>query len=191
MASSLPSILVDGPLLRGVGRAQRRAFFEATELRGYPAGDALFTEGDPGGAILFIARGEVCVVQSTMSEEPVELARIRAGDFVGELSLLSPAPRSATAVAAAPTQILRMDRDTFFKRLRDHDPAAQALLQTIAKRICQRIRTTDARIDLVHDALQGASPGSLEARLIALTGHTDQGPRSWRTRLLSFFGGDL
>ncbi len=191
MSAALPPILVDGPLLRGVDRAHRRAFFKKTEVRGYPGGDILFTEGDPGGEILFIAWGEVSIFQSTMNEEPVELARIRAGDFVGELSLLSPARRSATAIAETPTQVLKMTRETFFTQLRAQDPAARALLQTIAKRICPRIRTTDARIDLVHDALRGASPSSLEARLIALTGETNQGPYSWRTRLLSFFGGDL
>ena len=41
------------------------------------------------------------------------VARLRPGDAVGEMSLLTGAPRAASVVAAVPTEILELDARAF------------------------------------------------------------------------------
>ena len=52
---------------------------------------------------------------------------LRPGDFFGELAVVSPAPRNATAVAIDPTETLVVHRDEF-QQLLDQQPSVQALL---------------------------------------------------------------
>jgi CRP-like cAMP-binding protein len=186
---TLPAFLVDGPLLRGVPREARLDFLDAMHLQTYPPGDVLFFEGEMGDEFVLVVSGEVVIINHTEVDEPVELTRVRPGDFFGEMALLSPAPRSASAIALSYTTALSMPRLTYLDRLERGDPASVALLRSIARRVCQRLRATDARIDLVHDALHCADVAELEARLVNLTGRDQSGPSGWRESLLQFFGG--
>ena len=186
---NLPAFLVDGPLLRGVEREDRLNFLESMNLQTYPPGDVLFFEGELGDELFLVVSGEVVILNHTEVDEPVELTRILAGDFFGEMALLSPAPRSASAIALSFTNALSMPRRQFLDRLESGDLAAAALMHSIARRVCQRLRATDGRIDLIHDALHGASSEDLESRLVNLTGRDQTGPVGWRESLLQFFGG--
>lgn len=186
---NLPSFLVDGPLLRGVDRDKRLDFLSGMNLVSYPPGDVLFFEGELGDELFLVVSGEVVILNNTEVAEPVELTRVRPGDFFGEMALLSPSPRSASAIALSFTNALSMPRRQYLDRLESGDPAAAALLHSITRRVCQRLRETDARIDLVYDALHGASAEDLESRIVKLTGRDHAGPRGWRESLLQFFGG--
>ena len=64
----------------------------------------LFHEGDPGDALYVIVEGEVAV----QAEGPprVEMARLGAGSFIGEVALMTDQPRSATVTAVAGAELL-------------------------------------------------------------------------------------
>jgi len=172
-----------------VGRQERLDFLETMNLQSHPPGDVLFFEGELGDELFLVVSGEVVILNHTEGDEPVELTRIHPGDFFGEMALLSPAPRSASAIALTFTNALSIPRRQYLDRLESGDPAATALMHSIARRVCQRLRTTDGRIDLVYDALHGASSEDLESRLVNLTGQDQTGPKGWRESLLQFFGG--
>ncbi len=189
LTDSLPNFLIDGPLLRDVDRDARLDFLSGMNLVSYPPGDVLFFEGELGDELFLVVSGEVVILNNTEVDEPVELTRVRPGDFFGEMALLSPSPRSASAIALSFTDALSIDRRRYMARLEGGDPAAVALLRSITRRTCQRLRATDARIDLVYDALNGASSEDLESRIVKLTGRDPAGPQGWRESLIQFFGG--
>src|SRR5687767_531660 len=60
-------------------------------------GEILVREGETGNRIFLIRSGEVRVWKG--ESDPVEIARLRAGDFFGEMCILETLPRAATVEA--------------------------------------------------------------------------------------------
>jgi len=65
----------------------------------YPAGSVLMTEGDFGTSMFALVEGEVSVTLTDKRGDAHGVAKLSAGDFVGEMSLLTGARRRATVVA--------------------------------------------------------------------------------------------
>lgn len=76
-----------------------------------PSGQVVFREGDVGAEMYIIESGSVDIVRAARGSEP--LATLGPGDFFGEMAILEDQPRFATAVARAPTKLLRIDRAAF------------------------------------------------------------------------------
>jgi CRP-like cAMP-binding protein len=89
-------------------------------LRSYPAGRALFREGDGGGTVFVVRGGRIKICTHTPAGREVVIALKARGSFVGELSALDGRPRSATAVAIEPAQVLALSSEAFNSFLEDH-----------------------------------------------------------------------
>jgi CRP-like cAMP-binding protein/thioredoxin reductase/ferredoxin-like protein FixX len=81
------------------------ALIEGSQIRSYKAGETLFGEGDAPDGLYLIRRGSV-TVSRTLGGREVVLSYVAAGNYVGEMALVSDAPRSATIRAAAPTEAI-------------------------------------------------------------------------------------
>jgi CRP-like cAMP-binding protein len=121
----------------GGGRGETRVFAEAEYrvediydvVRELPPGEAgliagrlhtlaveggatVAREGAPADKFVVVLEGEVTV--SREGEHGTEqLAVLGPGDFFGEISILTDAPRTATLTAAGPAKLLTMERDDF------------------------------------------------------------------------------
>ena len=58
------------------------------------------------------------------------VGRLAEGDFFGEISLLSGRPRSATITAAAPCELLELDREAFDRVCAQH-PRVRAVMEDV------------------------------------------------------------
>jgi putative ABC transport system ATP-binding protein len=67
---------------------------ERMTKRHFAAGDTVIREGEPGEEFFLISDGAVDVIRAEH-----EVARLGAGDFFGEVALISGEPRNATVVA--------------------------------------------------------------------------------------------
>jgi len=90
----------------------------------------LFSQGDEGDALYIICQGELEV---RVGERAV--AKVGAGECIGELALLDGDPRSASAVASADATLLKIAAGRFKHLLVTQPAAARALLRTLDKRI--------------------------------------------------------
>jgi voltage-gated potassium channel len=87
----------------------------------FPAGAAIMRRGEPGDCMYFVAEGEVMI---ELEPKPLYLG---AGNFFGELALLTGAPRSATVTAARPCTLLSLDIVDFFELLGRHPELARII----------------------------------------------------------------
>ena len=90
---------------------------EVIEVR---VGEAILTEGDTGDDIYVIRVGSM-IVEKTVGGKPVFLSYLPAGSYVGEMALISGAPRAATVKAAIRSEVIRLRGDAF-RRLLDAKP---------------------------------------------------------------------
>lgn len=91
------------PFFRDVGTAVIAEVAQMLRPRDFPAGAVVMRRGEHGDRMYFIASGEV---EIRVLPQPV---RLGTGQFVGELALLSGAPRNATVVAVRPSTLLALD----------------------------------------------------------------------------------
>lgn len=165
---TLPAQVLEGPLLRGVRLDQRVALLSAMTYHEADANSEIFGEDEPGDSLWIVLRGVVSLTRKTAAGELLELDRAHVGEPFGEMSVISPAPRSATATTLGECELLSLQRARFRAMLQERNPAAEALLRFVTLRMCRRLRQVDSRIALVHDLQRGASKSELAQRVTAL-----------------------
>jgi CRP-like cAMP-binding protein len=117
--------------------------------RRFSAGTVIFREGDPGEDMFVILAGRVRLTLGSGGHETV-IGTLQAGAFFGEMTLLGGVPRSATAVAATDTTLLRIGRDVFAIMMQDDLEVVFRMLETIRGRLAasdERFETLAARIE--------------------------------------------
>ena len=70
----------------------------------------LFKEGDIGNKVYFVIKGELSVLTENDSKE---IAKIRNGDFFGEIALFKNRPRNASVKAITFCHLYYLDKDSF------------------------------------------------------------------------------
>jgi len=77
-------------------------------VRSYKAGEVIFREGDPAKELFIVKSGKVDIqLGNRLLDTLPELS------IFGEMALIDPAPRSATAVAATDATIVPVDEKQF------------------------------------------------------------------------------
>lgn len=99
----------------------------------YAPGDILLKQGDEGQDALMIISGRVRATIENGEGKRV-LGEVGGGSIVGEMSLLSEAPRSATITAIRETRVARMNRAVFSKIMHSHSDFALRLMRTMVER---------------------------------------------------------
>jgi CRP-like cAMP-binding protein len=91
----------------------------------------------------------VGAVRTTNPEtiEELELARLKGGEFFGEVSLVKNKPRTATIVALGPTEVLELSRKDFQDIAHRHPEIGAALEKTIEQRVEDTIKKMLERME--------------------------------------------
>ena len=111
-------------------------------IQSFATNDVLFNEGDPGDDLYLIRSGSV-TVSHDLADHEVVLAYLPAGNYVGEMALLSDAPRSATVRAAVPTEVIRLG-GTEFMELLEHSPEIRrSVEEKFQERLHQSMKMKD------------------------------------------------
>ena len=95
--------------------------------RRFPAGGIVLSEGDPGDSVFLLVSGSVRILVIGGHGRALEIRRLDAPDFFGEVAALSGQPRSATVVAVSDCELLEIERSAL-DRLLEARPAAKAIL---------------------------------------------------------------
>ncbi len=85
---------------------------EGAVIKKYAANETVFNEGDKADGLYMIRRGSVMVSRAISGKEVV-MSYVSAGNYVGEMALMSDAPRSATVRAAVPTECVMLEAQRF------------------------------------------------------------------------------
>ncbi len=104
------------------------------ERRFIPKGQNVIREGDYSHEAYLIQSGEVSVYV-TKGDEQVELARLDAGQIVGEMAFIFDGPRTASVKATTDTNLIVISRQQFQEKLKESDPTVRAIVQMLSKRI--------------------------------------------------------
>src|SRR5512143_1262854 len=88
------------PLLASLPAQELERLSSTVTMREFPAGAVLFREGEPGTVLYSVVSGQAQVIKALGSEDERVVGASGPGDFVGEMSLLSPQARRTASVRA-------------------------------------------------------------------------------------------
>ena len=108
----------------------------------YDTGAVLFYEGDPANAVWIINGGKVQLSKRVCSEEIV-IETLGAGDFFGEISLLSTSAQMMTATVVEPAKLLVIESPQYEALLRSNGELSMRMLRKLVGRLneCQFLVT--------------------------------------------------
>ncbi|MEE8217796.1 MAG: Crp/Fnr family transcriptional regulator [Vicinamibacteria bacterium] len=96
----------------------------------FPPGGVIFAAGDLGREMYVVRSGNVDLkIGDTLLES------VGPGGILGELALVDPAPRSASAVAGPDCTLVRVDQDTFDDLVRRVPGLALEVMRVMARRL--------------------------------------------------------
>ena len=130
-------------LFRGLGTEVRREIADHLVFTPFAAGEAVCREGDKDDGLYMIVEGDAVVRIGSGAEER-EVARLVAGQFFGEMSLMTGEARTATVVAATDMLCYRIDKPAFQAVLRQSPTVVDDIAEVLAAR---RMALSAARDD--------------------------------------------
>jgi small-conductance mechanosensitive channel/CRP-like cAMP-binding protein len=109
----------------------------------YGSGETVVRQGEAGQSMFVVLSGSVSVVLEPSREE---VARIQAGGYFGEMSLLTGEPRSATVLAMGDAATVEIDAELFRRLAVGHPEAIEkiAMAAVVRKAGLEEMRTATA-----------------------------------------------
>ena len=141
------------PLFSKVDPTKLKLLAFTSERLTFPAGEALFHEGDTADAAYIILDGEAAVEVATAGGV-VEVARVPRHNIVGEIAILCDIPRTATVRAVGELVTLRVSKDGFFHLVTQFPQVGIEIMAELAARLhhtTQALTAARAQLDVGAD----------------------------------------
>jgi len=132
---------LDDEVVRQLAASSQRKLFDA--------GEVLVREGEEGDSLFVVERGAVRVTKSDPEAEGkhVDLAILEEGAFLGEMSLLTGEPRSATVIASDHCGVLVLTKQAVASTLEADPRIAESLSRALAARRQDTLETLEDHRD--------------------------------------------
>ena len=145
------------PLFQGLSDDELQKLMDMAEPVLLRAGDILIRQGEPGDSAYVVIKGDF-EVQKQTGQSLIKIDVRNPGDVVGEMALLSRAPRNATLIAKTDGEVLRIPQEAFEQLLQSSTTAAMAVLHWVISRLTQNE-------SLLHQQEKMAALGTMSAGL--------------------------
>lgn len=126
---AMESIVLGSHLFKSLDESGRRDLVTSGFVLRFDQGDVLLRQGDPGDTMFVVLEGTVRVETSTPGGT-VQLAELGPGACLGEVSVLTGGPRTATVTALTPVTTVTFARHRIERLLSAH-PRVRTLLEAL------------------------------------------------------------
>lgn len=126
------------PLFEGLSKKELVELARATDDLSVGAGTVLCREGSLGREFFVIVEGSAEVTQGGRP-----IATRGAGEFVGEIALLTTTKRTATVTASTPLRCFVMTRGDFRRVLEENPGVQRKVMEALAERLLSYTSAAD------------------------------------------------
>ncbi|KQV60891.1 patatin [Pelomonas sp. Root1217] len=117
-------------------------------------GQTLMQQGEPGDSMYLSVSGRLRAYVSSDGEAPRVVRELGRGQVIGEMSLYTAAPRSATVVAIRDSVLVRLDKAPFLRLIEQQPRVGIAL----TRQIVHRLQTEHAPAPFAAPVVQALLP---------------------------------
>lgn len=137
------NVLKSVPLFSTLKKSELVKISKILYQRIYLKDEFLFKEGNPGSGMFMIKEGAISIEKESENGDVINLANLNLGDFVGELSLLNDADRSASAKCIEKTTVIVLFRHDLFDLIEREPVLGSKILKELAIMTGERLRETN------------------------------------------------
>ena len=101
-------------LFRHLSKTELQSLIKSSSVVGIPEGGVIVSEGEAGDYFYIIIRG-TARVSHYLGESTINLALMHSGDYFGEWSVITGAPRAASVSAVTRVDVLQIDRKSMLE----------------------------------------------------------------------------
>ncbi len=120
--------------LNALNELQLQQLANRAAVSTYTSGEHLVRQGDPGDSLFLIKSGSVSVYVRSEDGRSVYANKLNAGDFFGEMSLLTGEARSASIRADEETEVITIDKEAFSNVLTQDPTILDRFLAALERR---------------------------------------------------------
>lgn len=140
-------LLDDSKWARDFEWAEVQDLVQYMDLLTAPKGAIIISEGKRASFLGIIVKGKVEVYkEDLLSKRRGQLAIMKAGEVLGEMSLFDGEPRSASVVALEETDLLVLTSEHLNQLIKENPPLAIKVLMKLAKHISRRHRMMHSKV---------------------------------------------
>jgi CRP/FNR family transcriptional regulator len=151
------SVLRQIPLFRDFDDAACDAVIAVLGVREFNAGEMVFQQGERGDTMVIVASGHLRVELDDGQGARTTVGSIGAGEVVGEMAVLDPAPRACTVTAVSDTVVYELHREGLVALRKSCPGASAAIISAVISDVTRRLRQINKQIDALLNPK--ASPG--------------------------------
>lgn len=140
--TSLKSLRKSIPIFQELSLPEFEALSKHLIERKVGKGACVIRSSEESATLFFLMSGKLRVEISNREGKELSIALLKAGEFFGEMSLLTGSSRTADVVAVTDCVLLALSRDDFFNHIRRH----QGLLLHMLRTMAERLYATSARL---------------------------------------------
>jgi CRP/FNR family transcriptional regulator, cyclic AMP receptor protein len=150
------------PLLENFSQPEVLLLAQFMEVYRAPPGAEIIREGAGGDFMLMLLEGRIEVHKRDRWNTPQLLASVESGRTLGEMSMIDGEPRFATCVAAEPSLIAVLDRESLARIIVEQPLLGAKVLMELVLMLSHRLRATSQRLlGLLDEQSQGGAPNML------------------------------
>jgi len=124
------------PLFSGLPESELNRVLTTLDVKELRDREILFHEGDPGEHFYIVMKGELEVLLAAGQAEELQLNLLRAGEHLGEMSLILPGGhRTATVRARGVSTLLSMSRVQFLDLTMKHPELSASMVRVLSQRL--------------------------------------------------------
>lgn len=135
---------------------------QSTKLHHIQAGEQFITKGANGNSMYIVSRGSIEIRLDREDGSKTTLATLWPGDCLGEMSLLTGAPRSADAVTKTEATLLEISSDDLSPVLHKYPSLANAMAEAVLLRNNQMMSAMSQ-----YEIETNESPKSLLSKIVS------------------------
>ena len=139
--------MVDSSILGPLSDEERRRILIEGRRRRFARNEVIFHEGDTGDSLHVVLEGHVAIRIYTPLGDVATVRILRPGEFFGELAVVSPAPRNATAIALDRTETLVLSRAQLEEMRITHTQVDSIIIEALASEVRRLARQV---VDLMY-----------------------------------------
>jgi CRP/FNR family cyclic AMP-dependent transcriptional regulator len=133
-------------LLRGLTPPQIEQLAQAAVGQKVAAGHPLMNEGDRPSGLVFLLRGGVEIFKHGPDGQRQSLAKLDSPTLLGEMSLITDRPSSATVMTLSECEFQLLTKAQFQRLIAGDDIAAYKLVMIVAGVLAERLAKLDRKI---------------------------------------------
>ena len=140
-ADQLKAITDKVPAFYNLSTRQLHSMIQAGDTVVRESGSVLCKEGEKTTDMFILLSGELSVETNQL-----QLTEIKTSDIVGEMSLITGLPRSATITVVKDSTIFVVHKDSFESLMRDNADLAAKIYRNMLLSLCSKLRDSNSHL---------------------------------------------